>query len=172
MKRSQALVFVALLLVPVGCDHLAKQIARSTLTGSAGVSLAADTLRFELTHNPGAFLSLGAGLPSGLRQMIFLGLVPLLLTVFCILALRAGFSSVWSLLGLSLVAGGGIGNWLDRLQHGGAVTDFVSVGLGPLRTGVFNLADVFIVFGMALLLLSLQTGRPRRRCPEEKGSSS
>ena len=162
MKRSQALVFVALLLVPVGCDHVAKQIARSTLTGSAGVSLAADTLRFELTQNPGAFLSLGAGLPSGLRHLVFLGLVPTLLAVVSILALRSGFSSGWSLLGLSLVAGGGIANWLDRLQHGGAVTDFVSVGLGPLRTGVFNLADVSIVFGMALLLLSLQTGRPRR----------
>jgi len=159
MKRSQALIFAALLLVPVGCDHVAKQIAYDALAGSPGVSLAADTLRFELTSNPGAFLSLGAGLPTGLRQLIFLGLVPLLLAAICAVALLSGFSSGWSLVGLAFVAGGGLANWIDRLQHGGAVTDFVSFGLGPFRTGVFNLADVSIVAGVALLLLlSLKPG--------------
>jgi signal peptidase II len=161
MKRCQALIFVALLFTCVGCDHVAKQIARSALAGSPGVSLAADTLRFELASNPGAFLSLGAGLPAGLRHLVFLGLAPLLLAVICVLALRSGFSSVWPLLGLAFVAGGGLANWLDRIQHGGAVTDFVSFGLGPLRTGVFNLADVSIVAGVALLLLSLRPGGSR-----------
>jgi signal peptidase II len=163
MKRCQALIFVALLLVPVGCDHVSKQIAHQALANSPAVSLAADTLRFELTSNPGAFLSLGADLPSGLRQLIFLGLNPLLLTVICVVAFRAGFSSGWSLLGPALVAGGGLANWLDRIQHGGTVTDFVSVGVGPLRTGVFNLADVSIVAGVALLLLSLGPGGSRGR---------
>ncbi|GAF83684.1 unnamed protein product [marine sediment metagenome] len=157
MKRCQALVFVALLLVPVGCDHVAKQIAHSTLAGSPGVSLAADTLRFELTSNPGAFLNLGSDLPSGVRHLIFLGLVPLLLAIICVVGLRSGFSSGWSLLALAFVVGGGLANWVDRLQHGGAVSDFISLGLGPLRTGIFNPADVFIVAGVALLLLlSLQ----------------
>jgi signal peptidase II len=124
--------------------------------------LAADTLRFELASNPGAFLSVGAGLPAGLRQLIFLGLVPFLLAVICVVALRSGFSSGWSLLGLAFVAGGGLSNWIDRLLHGGAVTDFVSFGLGPLRTGVLNLADVSIVAGVALLLLlSLRPGGSR-----------
>jgi len=153
MKRCQVLIFLALLLTCVGCDHLAKQIAHSTLAGSTGVSLAADTLRLELILNSGAFLSLGAGLPAGMRQLVFLGVVPLLLAVICIFALRSGISSGWSLVGLSIIAGGGLANWIDRLQHGGAVTDFVSVGLGPIRTGVFNLADVCIVAGVALLLL-------------------
>jgi signal peptidase II len=157
------MLFAALLLLPVGCDHVAKQIAHGALAGSPGVSLAADTLRFELTSNPGAFLSLGAGLPSGLRHLIFLGLVPLLLAAICVFALGSGSPSSWSLIGLAFVAGGGLANWLDRLQHGGAVTDFVSVGLGPLRTGVFNLADVSIVAGVALLLLSLGPGGSRGR---------
>jgi signal peptidase II len=161
VKRCQALIFVALLLVPVGCDHIAKQIAQDALADSPGVSLAADTLRFELASNPGAFLSLGADLPAGLRQLIFLGLVPLLLAAICVVAFRAGLSSGWSLLGPALIAGGGLANWLDRLQHGGAVTDFVSIGLGPLRTGVFNLADVSIVAGVALLLVSLRSGDPK-----------
>jgi len=56
--------------------------------------------------------------------------------------------------GLALVSGGGIGNWLDRVLHDGAVTDFVSIGLGSLRTGVFNLADLAVVAGVCLLLVS------------------
>ena len=57
---------------------------------------------------------------------------------------------------VALVAGGGIGNWLDRLLNQGTVTDFVSLGVGPLRTGIFNLADVAVMAGVALLLLSFR----------------
>jgi len=69
----------------------------------------------------------------------------------CALALRAGPLSAQAVAGLGLVAGGGLGNWLDRVREAGAVTDFVSVGLGGLRTGVFNGADVAIVVGIVLL---------------------
>jgi signal peptidase II len=93
------------------------------------------------------------------RALIFVGLVPLLLFAVCVAFLRSGLPSGWPLLGLSLVVGGGLANWIDRLLHGGAVTDFVSLGIGPLRTGVFNLADLSILAGVGLLLLhSLRPG--------------
>jgi signal peptidase II len=56
---------------------------------------------------------------------------------------------------LALLCGGGLANWLDRLLNGGAVTDFVSFGVGWLRTGIFNVADVAIMAGAALLLLPI-----------------
>ncbi len=40
----------------------------------------------------------------------------------------------------ALIAGGEVANWLDRLVHGGTVIDFVSLGIGPIRTGIFNVA--------------------------------
>ena len=135
----------------VGCDHAAKQLATGALD-AAPLSLAGDVVRFDLAHNTGAFLSLGADLPPVWRTVSLIGAAPLALACLCILGLRAGFGG-WSLLGLSLIAGGGVGNWLDRLLHGGAVTDFVSLGMGSLRTGIFNLADVFIMAGVVLMLL-------------------
>jgi signal peptidase II len=163
MKRRQALVFAAILALCVGCDHTAKHVAQSALGGSGGVSLCGDTIRFELAHNPGAFLSTGSRLPPAVRRLLFLVTVPAALAVVCGLSLRAGFASRASLLGLGLVAGGGLGNWLDRLLHDGAVTDFVSLGLGPLRTGVFNVADVCVMAGLALTLLAhaRRNGSPR-----------
>ena len=54
-------------------------------------------------------------------------------------------------LGMIVAVGGGIGNVIDRIAHG-AVVDFVSLGIGPLRTGIFNLADVAIIAGLLLFL--------------------
>lgn len=154
------LVFLVTLLGAAGCDHASKQLAISTLAHAGSVSVAGDTLRLQLSSNPGAFLSLGAGLPEAVRELLFVGILPLLVLWFCVYLLRAGATSLPFLVGLGLVAGGGLANWLDRLLHGGAVTDFIALSVGPLRTGIFNLADVAVVAGMALLVL-LAGARPR-----------
>jgi signal peptidase II len=55
---------------------------------------------------------------------------------------------------LGLVAGGGISNLIDRLFYDGRVTDFLNVGIGSFRTGIFNLADMAILAGGLLLILT------------------
>jgi signal peptidase II len=59
----------------------------------------------------------------------------------------------WGIGALALIAGGGASNLLDRLLDAGRVTDFLNVGIGPLRTGIFNIADMAILGGAILLLL-------------------
>ena len=56
--------------------------------------------------------------------------------------------SGWPLLGLTLFVAGGASNWLDRVVRG-SVIDFINVGVGSLRTGIFNVADVAIMLGVA-----------------------
>jgi CheY-like chemotaxis protein len=53
-------------------------------------------------------------------------------------------------LGALLLAAGGIGNLIDRVMREGAVIDFMNMGVGSLRTGIFNIADVQIMIGVAL----------------------
>src|SRR5262245_55256525 len=144
-RQLRVLLFAAVLLGSAGCDHLTKQLAGDLRSGSSPVSLAAGTVRFELAHNPGGFLSLGTRLPSPARSLLFGAIVPLGLLAACVFALRGAKLSARSVLGLGLVAGGGVANWLDRLAHGGAVADFVSLGLGPFRTGIFTAAHVSVV---------------------------
>lgn len=46
----------------------------------------------------------------------------------------------------------GLSNWLDRLRLGGYVVDFINLGIGPVRTGIFNFADVALTSGALLML--------------------
>jgi signal peptidase II len=158
--RSFALVMLAC----VGCDHAAKQAASQWLDGAGVVSLLGGVVRLELVANPGAFLSLGAALPEAARTLLLVGLVPLLLAAGAWLALRSAGVSRAQLVAFGAMLGGGLANWLDRLANDGAVTDFVSIGFGPLRTGIFNLADVAIVAG---LLLFLRTSRAEAKATGE-----
>ena len=59
----------------------------------------------------------------------------------------------WSRLaaaGLLLFVAGGMSNLIDRIAMG-SVIDFLNIGIGPFRTGIFNVADVAIMAGVALL---------------------
>ena len=68
----------------------------------------------------------------------------------------------WSLIGVCLVLAGGASNWVDRVARG-SVVDFMNVGVGPIRTGIFNVADVAIMVGVAVLVLAgFRTGDGQR----------
>ena len=154
MNHTRALVFVSVLVACVGCDHASKFAATALIEPPRVISLASGALRFEVVYNAGAFLGLGASLPPLLRTVLLGGLVPLGLLVLVAGVLRSATATLPQIAALGLIAGGGFGNWIDRILHDGHVTDFVSLGIGPLRTGIFNFADVAVVGGMLALLLA------------------
>lgn len=57
-------------------------------------------------------------------------------------------------MGLALVAGGAVGNLLDRVISNRGVVDFLDLGMGATRFFVFNVADAGISVGAVLLLYS------------------
>ncbi|MFD1879315.1 signal peptidase II [Vibrio chagasii] len=61
-----------------------------------------------------------------------------------------------------MILSGGASNLYDRVINNGAVVDFLNIGFGSFRTGIFNIADIAIVVGALLLLLlgsKPETGR-------------
>ena len=154
MNRARALLFTSVLVACVGCDHATKYAATVLIDPAQVISLASGALRFELAYNPGAFLGLGVGLSPWVRTMLLGGLVPLGLLAVVAGVLRSAATTPFQLAALGLIVGGGFGNWIDRILHDGNVTDFVSLGLGPLRTGIFNFADVAVMAGMLWLLVA------------------
>jgi len=152
MKFSKRLILIFIVLVScVGCDQATKSIVVSNLPELKTFSYLGDTLRLQLTDNRGAFLSLGSSLPDVLRHSIFTVGICLLLIGALTFALfsKAGTFSV--VLAVSLFFAGGVGNLIDRILHGGSVVDFLNVGVGSLRTGIFNIADVAIMGGTVVL---------------------
>jgi len=142
-----------LLLGCVGCDQATKRLALTLLPEGRRVSLLSDVVRLEHARNAGGFLGAGAGLGEGARGAIFLWGVALL-TLAAAGAAVSRRLPVQQALAWALVAGGGIGNLIDRATTGGWVLDFMNVGIGPLRTGIFNVADVAIMAGIGLILVS------------------
>jgi signal peptidase II len=170
VQRRTWLTFLIVLASCVGCDHATKRVAEAWLADAGVRSFAGEAVRFELASNPGAFLSFGADLPEPVRELLLLVAVPLLITFVCLHFARHVRLSRAQGLALALVAGGGIGNWLDRVLNDGVVTDFVSIGLFGLRTGIFNLADVAVVAGVAVLLVSTWGSSPDAdRRPDTSG---
>jgi signal peptidase II len=134
----------------VALDQVTKALASASLAPGARHSFLADTVRLELAHNSGAFLSLGASLPAGIRAHLFTWFVGLLVLGALWFAFRAR-TPTRAAAGAALVAAGGLGNLWDRIATGGWVVDFMNLGLGPLRTGIFNVADVALMAGVALI---------------------
>jgi signal peptidase II len=141
----------------VGCDQVSKSAARAFLEPGVMRSLFADSLRLQLVNNPGSFLSLGASLPQSWRFMLFTGAVAALLLGLLCAALFARRLDRTRFIALALVAGGGISNLIDRLVFQGQVTDFLNVGIGSLRTGIFNVADMTILAGAALMVFKYRS---------------
>ncbi len=154
MKTRWRLALLSLVMLTcVGCDQAAKAIARDSLAGRT-ISLLGGAVRFEYAENTGAFLSLGSSLPRGMRSLLFVGGTGVIVLGLLVAMARGGHGgSTSASLGLALLAGGAVGNLIDRVAYDGAVVDFVSVGLGSLRTGIFNLADVAITVGVVLVAL-------------------
>ncbi len=154
-SRWEKIVLIALVLsFSVGCDQTTKRVAEHTLKGTPMRSMLGDTIRLQYAENTGAFLGLGAHLPQEWKFWIFL-LLPMLalsiVTIVSVFSRRITRLQLWMLM---LVVGGGWGNLIDRFFVGGRVTDFLNLGIGTLRTGIFNIADVAIMVGTIGLIAS------------------
>mgnify|MGYP001229523310 CR=1 FL=1 len=141
MRRGHGYGRAALVaVVAIALDQLAKALVRGNLASGQRVDLLAgiDLVRvgnrgiaFGLLDDAGPFVLV-------LAAVAFAAL----LTAFLVTSDRHG---LW--LPVGLLAGGAIGNLIDRIRTG-AVTDFVDVGPWP----AFNLADVEITLGVAILI--------------------
>lgn len=152
-RGKRALLILLIVISCVGCDQTTKSVAKSCLPGSSTISFLGDTVRLQYATNKGSFLSLGSSLSERWRGLIFTGGVAVLLVAVFIYLLLASNVHALRVIAFSFVLGGGLSNLLDRIAYGGDVVDFINLGIGSLRTGIFNAADVAIMAGMLLLVL-------------------
>jgi signal peptidase II len=150
MKTFRRAALLCLLLaVTAGCDRVTKHYAMMNLAGLPRQSYLGDTIRLDYHENAGGFLSAGATWRPETRAVVFQLANGAFLLGTLLLAIRHHWSRL-AAAGLILFVAGGLSNLIDRLAMG-SVIDFMTVGIGSFRTGIFNVADVAIVTGVTLL---------------------
>lgn len=149
---GKSLALLLLVVTTIGCDRVTKHLATENLAGTPAQSFLADTFRLTYAENTGGFLSLGADMPRALRTGVFTVATGAILLVLGVIAWRYR-DSVGHAAAFSLFMAGGVSNWFDRVNDG-RVVDFMNVGIGWLRTGIFNVADVAIMLGVALFVFA------------------
>ena len=151
---NKKLLFIgATSLISIAIDQYTKVLATQYLLGHEQLSWWNDFFVLTYSINHGAFLGLGDNLPETLRNLIFSGLVGIFLLGFAVYALRDKTMNNLQNLACGLVLSGGFSNLYDRITNNGGVVDFMNMGIGGLRTGIFNVADMAIMAGVFLLVI-------------------
>jgi signal peptidase II len=112
---------------------------------------------FYLTHvrNPGAAFGLFTDLDPGWRRGAFIGVSLVVAAVIASFFRRLAPGDRRTSLALALILGGAVGNFCDRILRG-EVVDFMHFRWwGGYAWPDFNFADMFIVVGVAALILDL-----------------
>jgi signal peptidase II len=157
-ERRKLFWFAAPALVALVVDQLTKQWARAALgpEGSGRVrSVIGEALTFRYAENPGIAFSMLRDLSGGRFVLAGLAVVALVLVVRYLRSTDVTQTRLHAALGL--VAGGAVGNLIDRLVYA-RVVDFILVDLDvwPLDPWpVFNVADVALVIGVGLMALDM-----------------
>ncbi len=155
MSKNLRLWFFCILFPAlIAIDQITKGIAKAHLQGKETFSYLYDTVRLVYVENTGAFLSLGSGWSDQLSFVVFV-LLPLLFLV-----LLAGYliknrntMNLFVYLSMIFIAAGGFGNLIDRVAYHRHVTDFLNFGIGNVRTGILNFADMYVTTGVILLVI-------------------
>lgn len=138
----------------IGCDQSTKLLAKNLLQFEAPKSYLNDTLRIMYSENTGAFLGLGDSLPPVVQTLLLQIVVAIILCLLLYYLVTNKRLDATSVTGLTLIFAGGASNLFDRVTNNGAVVDFLNVGIGSIRTGIFNVADMVIMMGAIVFYIS------------------
>ena len=107
-----------------------------------------DWVRLVLAYNRNAAMSIPVG--PGARLLLAVIAVVMLLVLW--VWYRRSEPRDWmTAAALGLIAGGAVGNLLDRIRWGRGVVDFIDIGVGTTRFPTFNVADAAITCGAVWL---------------------
>ncbi len=166
---NKLFILMVMLVTCIGCDQATKRLAQVSLKGAEPLVYLNNFFRLEYAENPGAFLGMGGTLPDWQRWLLLTvasSVILVLLTAF--VCMRKDLRAL-DIVGYALILAGGISNMIDRVLVG-VVVDFMNMGIGSLRTGIFNVADVAIMTGLFTVVAAHLTA-PKVGGPEKTASA-
>ena len=150
-RSRYLLVILITAALVIGIDHLTKWIVVQRLP-LHGMIWPGGLISIDHVENSGAAFGLFPQF-----QWLYLIVAAIVVTYILLVGQRYGTTAVRKVL-LGMILGGAVSNGIDRLAQG-RVVDFIDLHWWP----VFNVADMSIVIGIALAVLTLGSGRTATR---------
>lgn len=154
MTLSRTLKIIIIIVVNIALDQISKFYVRANVGYQTSRDIIGENFILTNVENSGAFLGMGSDM-SPTMKVIFLWILPILVLGYVVYYIFSNKAlDRMSLLAFCCIIGGGIANVYDRIKYG-SVTDFLHIDLGGgIRTGIFNVADMSVTFGMIMLLIA------------------
>ena len=145
MKRKIIIPFAVLVLIVV--DQLVKLYIVSDFKLGQVKNFIPHLVSLTYLQNTGAAFSMLEN-----QQWLFTLVTFLVIGGSVYYLIKHLHASKWRLAGLTLVIAGGLGNFIDRIRQGFVVDMFQ---LDFINFAIFNVADMYLTFGVAILLLMI-----------------
>ena len=146
--QTLILYLVAFLVIVIG-DQVTKIIVDHTLSLGGSYAIIDNFFYFTYAHNTGA----AWGMLAGKISLFLIVSVVAAIGIIYYFMKSASYQKL-TRFGLVLVFGGLIGNLIDRLAFG-YVRDFIDFIIFGYNFAIFNVADMAITIGMALVILEI-----------------
>ncbi len=144
--------FYSLIGVVAILDQLTKYLVRINFSLHDSLEIIPGFFHLTFIRNTGAAFGIFAGQPALWRQVFFISVVLIALVAIFIMYRKFGRESRLYCVGLGLIAGGALGNLIDRIRFG-SVVDFLDFFVGSYHWPAFNVADSAITIGVGILII-------------------
>lgn len=161
LRKNFVKISIITLVINYLLDISTKLLAINFLKGKETLSYLGDSFVLQYVENDGAFLGMGSDWSPTLKYIVLLG-IPLTLCLFALYyAMFKEPDKIKVIIIVSIISGG-LGNLVDRMLYDFHVVDFLNFGIGSLRTGILNVADMSVTFGVIALVFYEYFGKKKK----------
>lgn len=148
IKNKKILFIVFIILISICIDQIVKQVIIKNILNSS-IEIINGVLNFTYVENTGGAYGIGS---NNILMFIIINIIILGILMKFAISKREEIDTI-SLIAISLIIAGGMGNLIDRVARG-YVVDFVDIN-PVLKYPVFNIADIFVVTGCIVIAIEL-----------------
>lgn len=158
-KKVFRILFIVLIIISnISCDQISKNIVRQKIEYTTPINVISNHVILTKVENTGAFLGLGDSISRPLYKLLMI-LLPLIVIGYALFYLISRDTlSIFLVIGISFLIGGGLGNIYDRILYG-SVTDFLFFDFVLFHTGIVNMADISVTIGFFIMIYGFYVNR-------------
>lgn len=144
------ILFLIIAVIGVIADRLTKLWAIDVLKGGPSITVIKDFFTFEYLENRGAAFGMLQN-----KQWFFIVITIIVISIMLIYLIKKKPTFKLTSISMAMIIAGAIGNLIDRIQYN-YVVDFIMLHYKDVYYfPTFNVADIFVTVGTALLLICI-----------------